>query len=188
MRTFLAIDLGDTLRSALASIRASVTAISPEWAGEKWVSIENLHLTLRFLGDQPSEALADIAAALMGALADVEQFESECLRVVEPSPHARKARMLWSRFDDPDGSFTALAHRIDAALCPLGIPPESRGFVPHVTLCRARSPRAARLDPDLSLLTTLPLMSVREVTVFTSELTRIGPIYTRRRVVPLAMR
>ncbi|MDY0088133.1 MAG: RNA 2',3'-cyclic phosphodiesterase [Coriobacteriia bacterium] len=188
MRTFLAIDLDGGLRSELAALRGTVSTAWPEWAGEKWVDTHNLHLTLKFLGDRSANDLAEITETLAPSLRGVAPFESSCLVPVELAPRPHRPRMLWSRFDDPDGSFTALAHRIDGALCPLGIPPESRRLVPHVTLCRARAPKPASRRTDLPEVTVLSFMSVREVIVFTSELKRSGPVYARQTIIPLAMR
>lgn len=187
MRTFLAIGLDDALRHELSALREAVIEAEPRWAGEKWVSAQNLHLTLRFLGERDPDDVSLLVDALTGPLSSLDPFAAACAIPVEPVPRGRRYRMLWSRFEDPGGSFAGLATGVDAALCTLGIPPEQRPFVPHVTLCRTRRPQP--YSPSFPLVTNVrSSMSVREVMVFSSELRRSGPEYTSHAIIPLAQR
>jgi RNA 2',3'-cyclic 3'-phosphodiesterase len=67
MRAFLGIDLDDDLRDELAALCDALRDAAPTWRGEKWVPRDNLHLTLRFLGEIDSESLPSLRQALAGA-------------------------------------------------------------------------------------------------------------------------
>lgn len=183
-RCFLAIDLPTSWADALASVRSAYLHEARPWAGEKWVAPELLHVTMRFIG--PIEDCAVVA--LLGSLqatcapAKAPRLTLSGVRAV-PSP--RRASMLWSTVHDEDGVCGRLAHAIDEALeAALGLQPESRAFSPHVTLVRARSPRAApspALDAANARLASGPAsvreMSVRSLTLYSSTLGRSGPDY-----------
>jgi RNA 2',3'-cyclic 3'-phosphodiesterase len=187
MRTFLGIDLDDELRDELAGLCDALRDATPDWRGEKWVLRDNLHLTLRFLGEIDSESLPAIREELARGLATHTPFDTTALMPVEAVPGTRRARMLWTRYDDPDGRCARLAADIDDVLATFGIPPEPRAFVPHVTLVRARRPRPFTCSEACTKMPATS-MSVREVTVFSSVLTRSGPVYERRGRIELGAR
>lgn len=187
MRAFLGIDLDDEVRAAVTAFADTARRAAPTWAGEKWVPEDNLHLTVRFLGDVERAFVDELLGALAPALGRHDPFAIAPLVPVEPVPGPRHARMLWTRYDDPEGCCDALAATIDDVLAGLGVPPETRPFVPHVTLARARRPRAF---PGLPEPPAGPpaLLSVREVTLFSSVLSRSGPRYERLDRIPLGVR
>jgi len=187
MRAFLGIDLDDELRGELAALCDAIRDATPAWAGEKWVSRDNLHLTLKFLGETDSESLPSIRDALAGGLAIHTPFDTTVLAPVEAVPDTRRARMLWTRYDDPEGRCALLVKAADDVLVTFGIPPEPRPFVPHVTLVRARRPRRFSCSEAYTKMPVTP-MSVREVTVFSSILTRSGPVYERWGRIELGVR
>jgi RNA 2',3'-cyclic 3'-phosphodiesterase len=178
MRAFIGIDLDTDVRCELATLCERVQAASSAWRSEKWVPAGNLHLTLRFLGNIEPELLQEIRLGLDSALAAHKGFALECRIPVEPIPGARRARMLWTRYDDTDGRCAQLANSVDDVLATVGIPPEERPFVPHVTLVRARRPRKFPHSQEFSGSMLSP-MSVHQVTLFSSVLTRTGPAYRR---------
>ncbi len=187
MRAFLGIDLDDDARAVVADFAQAARSAVPGWMGEKWVPQESLHLTLRFLADVERAFIEELLGALAPALERHDPFAIAPLVPVEPVPGPRRARMLWTRYDDPEGRCGALAATIDDVLAPLGVPPETRPFVPHVTLARARRPRVFAPLPDLAAGPAASL-SVREVTLFSSVLNRSGPRYERLDRIPLGVR
>jgi RNA 2',3'-cyclic 3'-phosphodiesterase len=178
MRAFLGIDLDDDLRDELAALCDALRDAAPTWRGEKWVPRDNLHLTLRFLGEIDSESLPSLRQALAGGLATHTPFDTTVLAPVEAVPNMSRARMLWTRYHDPGGRCALLAKDVDDVLATFGILPEPRPFVPHVTLVRARRPRPFSCS-EACIKMPVSSMSVREVTVFSSVLTRSGPVYER---------
>ena len=188
VRTFVAIPLPDELKDAVADARDAFVGGDRAWRDQKWVSPENLHITLKFVGNVEASALDDLADAVASAVAAHAPFElpSSELRAV-PSP--RRATMLWLAFGDPDGACGLLAADIERATLAFGAKPDERAFSPHATLVRARSPRqvdtGALADAQAALSLAETTVSVDSVTLFSSELTRHGPVYTEVRACPL---
>lgn len=194
MRTFVGIDLDETWRDLLSTVCRAIRAAEPAWVSDKWVPEENLHLTVKFLGELPDEMLPRLAEDLAAACSRIEPFALPLDRAVVPVPQAHRARMLWSCFDDSEGRCSELASAIDDVTATYGVPPENREFRAHVTLVRARRPHA--LGPggqagDETVSGTLVddlRLPVHAVTLFASKLTRQGAVYDRMASMTLGMR
>lgn len=187
MRTFVGIDLDETTRGDLVALGESVRAAAPAWQGEKWVPANNLHLTLRFLGDLDTSSVDELVRALEEDSRTQRAFTLTCAVPVEPVPGPSRARMLWTRYEDPDGACSALARAVDDVVAGFGFAPEGRPFVPHVTLVRSRRPRTFS-PSDAWDSQLVPTLSVPAVTVFSSLLTRSAPRYERIARIELARR
>ncbi len=195
MRAFLGIELSLNLREVLDECGRAVRAQRPEWEAARWVPPENMHVTLKFLGEQSPELVDRLVAVLVPRLAARTRFSLVLTRAAIGVPAGRRSRMLWSIFDDPTGECACLASAIDDAAAGLAIPAEERRFRAHVTLARARTPRRFTPPVDLERHVTERLggdseraMSVGEVTLFSSTLTGDGPIYDRLVRIPLKER
>jgi len=192
-RAFLAISLPITVRSTLVAARDAFLEADPSWRGEKWVAEENLHITLRFLGNVPEPVCPHVAAAVRDAVAHLEPYRVR-LESVRAIPRARSASLVWAAPRDAahDIDETAsLAETVARATSFLDFEPEGRRFKTHVTLCRARRPRrvdASALDAAEHVLNRSDdrgvSMSVREVTLFSSVLTPRGPVYEEIAIIP----
>lgn len=130
LRLFVALELPVAMRDVLLSAMGGV-------AGARWQRDDQLYLTLRFIGEVDRHRAADIAAALDGV-----RFEPLELALAGPGSFDRRGRIdtLWVGVTPTEG-VTALALRINQALQRVGIPPDTRAFVPHITV--ARLPRGA---------------------------------------------
>jgi RNA 2',3'-cyclic 3'-phosphodiesterase len=170
MRLFVAIELSDGVRAALAREQGRLRALCSRNRDVRWTAPESLHLTLKFLGETPVERVPAVIAALE-ALRGFEAFE------LAPNgfgffPEARHPHVFWAGFDAPP-ALGELARRVDAALARLGFAPENRAFTPHLTLARFRAPRA---DPALlkavetPTSTSLGRFKVDEYFLFESQL------------------
>ena len=102
----------------------------------KWSAVYNLHITLKFIGEQPEAQLSSIKDAL-GRVPKRKSIPI-AIRGIEWMPNPHRPRLLWTAIDAPE--LTALASDIDAALEPLGIGKEDRAYTPHLTLARIRMP------------------------------------------------
>lgn len=180
VRCFVGIGLPEPFREGLHSAGARIRTEAPDWTGEKWVATENLHVTLCFVG----EVAADSLPALSHAVGEqVERTAGFTLPIagLTGRPSLRRCRMLWCRFDDPEGRCAGLAAGMQAACHPFGAMETERLFVPHVTVCRARSPHSlaheALSRADAELRDAVDAMSVLRVTLFSSRLTPRGPLY-----------
>jgi 2'-5' RNA ligase len=139
MRLFIAVDLPPDVRPVVSGLCQGID-------GARWTRPEQLHITLRFLGDTPEDQLADIREKLRQVV--VPGFSLSLTGVgVFPPPRSRKpARVLWLGLEPPTPP-QALKLAIDAVLGP---DPEAaqRGFSPHLTLARMSDPMKSRRDLD----------------------------------------
>lgn len=184
VRTFLALDLDETTRAALARAARGIDAGN---AKINWVRPEYLHVTLKFLGNVEDRGLNDVCLAVAEAAGQAQPLEFD-VRGVIPVPPGRRLRMLWGGVEDPTGVMTQLHTALEETLAPLGFEPEARKFKPHITLARIRSAR----DPGAITAAAAQLAqehfgTVRgeEVVVYSSELTPHGPVYIPMSHAPL---
>jgi 2'-5' RNA ligase len=133
MRAFIAVDLPNEVREALAEVQRS---LRPLTNALRWVAPESIHITLKFLGEVPDKRLDDIHAALTGL---TWKAFTASVRGVGFFPGMRSPRVFWAGLEAP--AMPALAERLDARLEALGFEKEKRAFRPHITLGRARDTR-----------------------------------------------
>ena len=141
-RVFIAIELPATLRARMINhidrLRESVPEARASWSRE-----DNLHLTLRFLGDIPVSNIEKLAAAAAIAVTKVEPVEI----VVEGGgafPPRGQPRVLWIGITDPSGNLSTLQRALEDECANAGFAHESRSFHPHLTMraCASRTARA----------------------------------------------
>jgi RNA 2',3'-cyclic 3'-phosphodiesterase len=168
-RLFVAIALPEDVRDRLGLLAGGVP-------GARWVDPENLHLTLRFIGEVDGGWAEDITAALGGVVA--RPFELALAGVGHWGTRER-ATAIWAGVEKNPG-LSHLQSKVESALVRLGLEPEGRKFAPHVTLARlSGSPcgRVAKFIADHNLF-RLPPFPVTAFTLFSSFLSRGGAIYT----------
>jgi len=141
MRLFVAIEISPEVRAALAALLKELRAIAPR---AKWVRPENLHITLKFLGETDSSKLA----AIRNALSTIRSSQAATFRFrgLGCFPNAKRARVLWVGME-ASPNLPPLAAEIDQAMHKLGFPLEDRPFTPHLTLARFQPPG---LPPELA--------------------------------------
>jgi 2'-5' RNA ligase len=135
MRLFVALEIPSEVRKNLASLIESLRAVSPQ---TRWVRPENLHVTLKFIGEVPEAKLS----VIRGALASVRSEQPVTLdfRGLGFFPNEKHPRVFWAGIEaSPD--LKTLAAEIDGATEKLGIPREQRPFSPHLTVARFEPPR-----------------------------------------------
>jgi len=177
IRLFVAVDLPEDVRNATARLCFGVP-------GARWVGAENLHLTLRFIGEVDEGAFEDIAAAL--ALVRAPAFPLT-LRGVGCFASRRLVRALWVGVDKTE-ALNHLHGRIESALLRAGLAPEGRKFTPNVTLARLRDAPRHRVDGFLrehGLFRAGPF-TVESFALFSSFLSQSGALHRAEAVYPLA--
>jgi 2'-5' RNA ligase len=159
--------------------------------GVSWVKRDNLHYTLRFLGEIGDDGLRRVGAAAEEAAAAVPRFEAR-LGGLGAFPNARRARVIWIGLEEGDEPFARLAKALDAALAKRGFDPEGRAFTAHLTLGRVRDPGrdwAPRLAaPTLTAGSPAARFAVDRLLVVESRLDPRGSVYTERVVAELGER
>ena len=138
MRLFVALDLPEAVRHALAELIAN---LKPKSQGARWVQPENLHITLKFIGHVGNEKLSPIQSAL-SSIHTAQPIELR-FRGIGFFPNERRPRAFWCGVAGSP-NLAELAADIDRALVPLGIEAETRPFTPHLTLARFKSDEGVR--------------------------------------------
>jgi len=134
VRLFVALEIPTAVRESLAALLDSLRALS---AQPRWVRPENLHVTLKFIGEWQPDRLG----ALRNALATVQMDQPVTLdfRGLGFFPNEKRPRVFWAGIEDSANLIT-LASELDRATEKLGIPREQRAFSPHLTLARFEPP------------------------------------------------
>src|SRR5258708_12770251 len=135
MGLVVALEIPSTVRENLAALLKSLRAISPQ---TRWVRPENLHVTLKFIGEVPDTKLAAIRSALAGARSD--QPVTLDFRGLGFFPNEKHPRVFWAGME-ASPNLKDLAADIDLATEKLGLPLEQPPFSPHLTLARFEPPR-----------------------------------------------
>ena len=176
MRLFVALDFPDAIRDAIRELVARLKPLSKQ---ARWVRVEGMHVTLKFIGN------VDVTKSdeIVSALGDIRSHAPVDMRFrgVEFFPTERRPRVMWCGIE-ASPNLAELASGIERALVTLGIPAEERTFVPHLTLARFDSPQGlGRLVETAHEVESLDLGASREVQfhLFESVLKRSGAEYTK---------
>ncbi len=183
IRAFIAIDLTADVKAALGDVAAALAAGVPRGA-VRWVRPEQIHLTLRFLGDTPIDRLPALAAALDDVAGRQASF---ALRLTTTGcfPNAHRPRVVWVGLGGEAAALAALVAGLNATLDALGLPPEDKPFRAHLTLGRVKDDRAAQ-EIDWSAAVPPLNVPVTAVHLIESQLRPEGPLYTVRHTSTLA--
>ncbi len=188
MRLFLALDIDGAIRDRIALFVDGVRNFAPD---ARWMKPESLHVTLKFIGEQPDSALDKIKEAMSTVVGATTEIR---FRAYGFFPTPKSARIFWIGIE-AGSQLAALAAAVDDKLFALGIPREDRAFSPHLTLARgpggSGSPRRTKSDhPNRTFqrlqekLSALPppefgTMSPREFFLYRSHLSPKGSTYTK---------
>jgi 2'-5' RNA ligase len=177
MRAFIAIELPGPVRAALVSLQRQLAQAE---ADVKWVEEDNLHVTMRFLGEI-SEDQRQAIERLLGEVAGRTPRLQLSLSHLGAFPSASSPRVIWVGVGQGSEALSRIAREIEEGLSALHLPREPREFAAHLTLGRVRSPRnRAQLSHRLKELVWKPPapFEVAHLTLFQSTLTSSGPLYT----------
>ena len=146
--------------------------------GLRWVPADNLHLTLRFLGNVEPERLERLAASLRGV-----SFAPFGLGLDGVGSFGRSSavRVVWLGVGEGQSQLASLAAEVEKRCADLGFEPEERPYNPHLTLARARDRGGAKL-PDLPAPPALPPWTVRGFELYRSQKARYTPSSTPSRL------
>jgi 2'-5' RNA ligase len=188
MRLFIALDIDDAIRERIARFMEGVQGFAPD---VRWVKAESLHVTLKFIGEQPEPVMEQIKLALGSISATSAEVQ---FRGYGFFPTIKSARVFWVGME-AGPQLASLAAAVDDKMATLGIPKEERTFSPHLTLARgpggSGSPRWRKEDgPNRTFqrlqekLAALPApefgtMTAREFFLYQSRLSPTGSQYTK---------
>lgn len=189
-RAFIAVCLDEPTRTAVA---AEIERLRPLSRAVAWVPSQNLHLTLRFLGEQNDGRLAE---ALLG----IEEAATACapfaltLHGLGAFPGLERPRILWVGVAEGAPAIRALQSEVETALGRRQFVPESRPWHPHLTIGRVFDPRRWRRDTSPALresiaraaTTRFGTLDVSRVVLMRSDLSPSGARYSELHSVSLA--
>lgn len=188
MRLFVAIDLPDRVRTAIAQAQQRLRAALGD-AAPRWIKPEQLHLTLLFIGERDEVAAAGIVD-VMGEPVPLAPFTFALGGIGVFPPHGAP-RILWLGLVDGAREVSELHRLVAARLARVGVAPEDRAFHPHLTIGRWREGRPAARRGALEATADLREaggVAVQAVTLYRSQLGPAGPAYTALTRAPLACR
>jgi 2'-5' RNA ligase len=145
-----------------------------------WVKLENLHYTLRFMGDLGEDGARRAGEAAQEAASDLDAFDAE-LGSLGAFPNARRPRVLWVGLAKGGESLKALAKRLEAALRRRGFERADQPFSAHLTIGRVRNPGqdwSARLDGASPPAAEVATFHVDRLLLMESKLSPKGSTYT----------
>ena len=175
-RLFIAVDLP-------AGIKNNLEIMSYGIPGAKWIDPQQIHLTVRFIGEVDGTTFLDIKTALEQV--SLEPF-SMALKGVGHFPPRGKPRVLWVGIEQSE-PLQSLKSRIDRILATVGLQPEGRKFSPHITLARLKN---SPIDKVADFLAGNGLFSqepfeIKDFKLYSSTLTPKGAIHKVEKVYPL---
>jgi len=183
LRTFIALDMPAEIKAAVVNYVQPLKSLREH---VRWVKSENLHLTLKFLGDTPAARIEAITAALQEIVATTPPFAVTVFGS-GAFPNGQKPRVLWVDLSEPTGTLLKLAQTIDAQMHRFGFAKEQRAFAPHLTIGRVKD---AHIPEVIRALQANPLVAMpaqfHEIIFMQSELNRAGAIYTPLRKLSLS--
>jgi 2'-5' RNA ligase len=179
MRTFIAVEIPAGIRRQVTDF---IDGHKRKTLPVKWVAYENLHITVKFLGEIDADMKQKITAVLQDVCRLHNRFEMG-FSGIGCFPDRRRPRVLWIGTEQGAVELTALAHDIDERLAAYGFRQEKR-FHPHLTIARMRKP--CTIDEILACEFATEPFPVGSVTLFKSTLTPQGPLYDTLATVDLA--
>jgi 2'-5' RNA ligase len=180
MRCFIAIDIDEKIRRALGDLQRQLRdGVDVKKGDINWVNPDNIHLTLKFLGEIKDEKAAEVCNIVKAVAGRHKSFELD----IESVGHfgGRSPKVLWVGTGKGGENLLELQEDIEKSLALAGWPEETRDFAGHLTLCRIRNPKAgmklAQVSEDYKDF-KVGTLSADEVCVYQSELKPTGPVYT----------
>ncbi len=178
VRCFIAVELDPAIREAVGRLQGK---LSLPGVAVRWVRPEQMHITLKFLGEVDDQVVPLICEAVAEVARQGEPFDLHVRGTGCFPPRGRDVRVVWAGLSDETGRMERLYTLLEATMTDLGFPPERRPFSPHLTLGRAKSPRQATpLREHVAGFDSFDsgVQAVDSVILFESRLRKTGAEYT----------
>ncbi len=188
LRTFIALDFPEAILQKADKIISYFKGKTPPRA-LRWVAIDNLHLTIKFLGDVPENNIDQIKSTIIQTVKRIPPCQIS-VRGFGMYPDARRPRVVWLGIDH-DAGIINLHDALDGALTSINIKPEKRPFSPHLTIARVSRRADEKVVKSIGAtlskfkVDSLGSMTIQEVVLYKSDLTPKGPIYAKLLSAPL---
>ncbi len=176
MRCFVAVELEQSVRSTIARFVHQELPAGPD---VRWCSEDQLHITLKFLGDVDAARLSRVCEFVSESAKHLTPFELT-IGGLGCFPPRGSPRVMWMGVEDPDSNCAKWVAAADAELADLGFERERRAFTPHIALGRTKNRAGGALVARLveTLDGPSPMtMRVESLTLFESRLSASGARY-----------
>ncbi len=178
MRTFIAIELGKEIKEVLSKIQSELKNAA---ADVKWVYPENIHLTLKFLGEVKEEKIPKIIQCLKEICNTINPFNIE-IKDTGAFPDMKSPQVIWVGIEEGKEKLLELVELMEDILVKLKFPKEERKFSAHITIGRVKSLKnKGVLSQKINALQfgSPAHQEVKSIILFKSTLTPKGPIYEK---------
>ena len=176
IRTFIAIPVPESVFKLQSNLK---NTISEKMGKVRWVKRDQLHITLKFVGDTPEESIDDVRGAINIIADNTKPFEI-FIQGTGCFPKIERPRVMWIGLNGALGQLNQLVKNIHNSLDPIGFPKDEKEFNPHITMARARYPQ--KKTPDISSFLNAnfdPIpFRIEKFQFISSELFPNGPVYT----------
>jgi 2'-5' RNA ligase len=182
IRAFIAIDLSESMRNAIRDQITRIAGVLPKGA-IRWVRVEGIHLTLKFLGDITHDKISSIESVMEHATANIQRFRFQ-VSELGCFPRVSRPRVLWIGVQEHSGALESIQSVLTQGLEGLGFERERRTFHPHLTIGRVK--RHVRRE-EVKLISRvmqeekigiLGEVEVQQVLLIRSDLQPSGAVYT----------
>lgn len=179
IRTFIAIEISEEIKEKISQIQERIK--QADSLKGKWVSKNNIHLTLKFLGDTRLSDIEKIKDKIRDCLLDEKSIDC-ILTNIGVFPNERFTRVIWAGIKKGDIQIISLAKKLEKSLLKLGFKKEKRDFKAHLTICRPKQilnhGQFKSVLDEINQSFQPQDFIINKITLFESKLTSQGPIYT----------
>ena len=175
IRTFIAVEIDSQTKQKISDLIASLKKSN---ADVKWVTKDQMHLTLKFLGNIEQNKVQEISDVLKSIAGNFKPF-SISLSAIAGFPNLNRPKVIWLGIEKGAENLKKLNELIETGLEKIGFRKESREFNPHLTLGRVRTfKNISELTQIINENNIHNEVKINELILFQSTLTPKGSIYT----------
>ena len=174
MRLFIAIGFNEIIRKEIELLQKKLSEQIPV-ENIKWVEPENIHLTIKFLGESSEEKIPEICKAIKKTASAFSGFEIT-LGTLGIFPNKKFPRVIWQECIDKNKNMINIKNDIEQSLEFLGYKSDRLNFSPHLTLGRLKNFKK-KIDWIKTINVNFQICWIKTIQLVKSELTNAGPIY-----------
>lgn len=180
IRTFIAFDIDESLRQQLIAVIEFLKQKNSDRI--KWISPENLHVTLRFLGEIEENKIMEIQHELAEKIKTIQSFAIKTGKIMTFPPGSTRPHIVALMFPLTQ-ELAFLVQAIEQTVNQCGFEPENRPFLPHLTIARI----SGRIEPDLDniLIELSEKIAIKSVIIYRSDQKENGSVYTSMKEIKL---
>jgi len=178
IRTFIAVEIDNLTKQKISEL---ISNLKKSDADAKWIAENQMHLTLKFLGNIEENKVQEISDTLKSIASAFREFDI-ALSGIGAFPDIKRPRVIWIGIDKGADNLKSLANQVEMEMGKLGFEKEKRGFKSHLTLGRVRSSKNISNLIDLIKKTDFSYsneIKINELILFQSMLTPKGAVYTQ---------